>query len=315
MNESKKILVTGGTGFIGSHLVRELVKLGHEVRVIDNLFRSTISPIKDLMESNQVEFIEGDIRDEKIVDEAMKNIGYVFHLAAACINYSVKNPKESLEINLMGSENVFQSALKHNVKRVIFSSSASVYGDPETLPMKEEGQLNPLTPYCLAKLASEHLLNFYSRAGLKFNTLRYFNVYGLGQTADAYYTSVIIAFIKRILNNESPIISGDGKQSMDFVNVVDVVQANILAMDSNVENEIFNVGTETSTTVRDLANILIKSLGANVQPEFSGRAVLVKERRADIQKIKNMLGFKVTVNAEDGLAEVAKDIFKNPGKY
>lgn len=310
-----KILVTGGTGFIGSLLVKELVKEGHDIRVLDNLYRSTTDQLKDLIDSNKVEFINADLRNENEVDKAMEGMDYVFHLVAVCINYSIKFPKESIEINLLGSNNVFKAALKHNVKRVIFSSSASVYGNPKVLPMKEDEELNPVTPYCLAKLASEQLLKFYARAGLKYNILRYFNVYGIGQKPDAYYTSVISVFIKRILNKERPIITGEGRQSMDFINVTDIIQANILAMKTPVENEIFNVGTGISTTIKDLAEILIKSLGADITPEFDGKKVIVTERRADISKIKKMLGFKVTVNAKDGLAEVAKDIAKNPEEY
>lgn len=310
-----RILVTGGTGFIGSLLARELVKEGHKVVILDNLFRSTTESIKDLISSGKSEFINADVRDEAAVDKAMNGIDYVFHLAAVCINYSMKFPKESMEINLIGSDNVFKAALKHNVKRIIFSSSASVYGDPKILPMPENSELNPVTPYCLAKLASENLLKFYARSGLKYNILRYFNVYGIGQKPDAYYTSVISLFIKRILNNERPVIAGDGKQSMDFVNVNDVVQANMLAMKSNVENEIFNVGTGVSTTIKDLAEILIKSLNADVTPEFDGRKVIVNERRADISKIQKMLWFKVGIIAKDGLALVAKDIAEHPERY
>jgi UDP-glucose 4-epimerase len=310
-----KILLVGGTGFIGFALIKELIKEEHDIRILDNLYRSTLEPLQDLIDSKKVEFIQGDIRDEEIVDKAMTGIDYVFHLAAVCINYSVKHPKESMEINLMGSNNVFKSALKHNVKRVIFSSSASVYGDPKVLPMKEDAELNPVTPYCLSKVASEHLLKFYARSGLKYNVLRYFNVYGVGQKPDAYYTSVISVFIKRILNKQRPVIAGEGKQSMDFIDVKDIVQANVLAMKMDVENEIFNVGTGVSTTIKDLADILIKSLNADVKPEFDGRKVIVNERRADITKIKEMLGFKVTVNAKEGLSEVAKDIAANPGRY
>ncbi|MBN1645261.1 SDR family NAD(P)-dependent oxidoreductase [Candidatus Woesearchaeota archaeon] len=310
-----KILVTGGTGFIGSNLVRELVKEGHDVRVLDNLNRSGTESLKDLIDSDKVEFFKGDVRNKGDVDKAMEGVKYVFHLVAVCINYSIKFPKESIEINLLGSNNVFKSALEHNIKRIIFSSSASVYGDPKVLPMKEDAELNPVTPYCLAKLASEQLLKFYARSGLKYNILRYFNVYGSGQKPDAYYTSVISVFIKRIINKERPIIAGEGKQSMDFVNVKDIVQANILAMKNNVENEIFNVGTGVSTTIKDLAYILINSLDAQVVPEFDGRKVIVNERRADITKIQKMLGFKVTVDAKDGLAEFAKEIAENPERY
>ncbi len=309
------ILVTGGAGFIGNHLIRDLVKCNHKVTVLDNLFRSDINSIKDLIDTKKIEFVKGDIRDKQIVDSLVEGKDYVFHLAAVCINYSVAHPEESLEINLIGSENVFSSALKHKVKRVIFSSSASVYGDPDVLPMREDGALKPITPYCIAKLAGEYLLKFYSRSGLKYNILRYFNVYGAGQTADAYYTSVIINFIKKILSKQPPVIDGEGRQSMDFVNVQDIVQANMLAMNSNIENEIFNVGTGISTTIADLAAILIKSLNVDITPAFNKREVLVKERRADIAKIQKQLGFKVTVNAKDGLNDVARDIAAHPEKY
>jgi len=312
MNEV--VLITGGTGFIGSHLAKELVKQGYKIRLLDNLFRSTTKQVQKLIDSGEIEFINGDIRNEETVDKAMKDVSYVFHEAAVCINYSRKYPAESLDINLQGSNNVFKAALKHNVKRVIFASSASVYGDPKILPMKEDVHLDPITPYCIAKLASEQLLKFYAREGLKYNILRYFNVYGVGQSADAYYTSVIILFIKRILRGEAPIIQGNGEQSMDFINIKDVVQANLLAMKSNEENEIFNVGSGSSTTIKELAEVLIKSLGVSLEPQFEDRPVLVKERRADINKIKQ-LGFEVTVDTSKGLEEVAKHIAENPDDY
>ena len=244
----------------------------------------------------------------------MMGVSYVFHEAAVCINYSQKFPQESMEINLQGSNHVFKAALENKVKRVIFASSASVYGDPKSLPMRENGHLEPITPYCISKLASEQLLKFYARQGLEYNILRYFNVYGLGQSADAYYTSVIILFIKKMLKGEPPVIQGDGKQSMDFVNVKDVVQANLLVMKSDTKNEVFNVGSRKSTTIKKLANILIKSLNLKLKPQFDNEPSLVKRRRADITKI-SQLGYKVTVNVEEGLVEVAQDIAKHPENY
>ncbi len=311
---TETILITGGTGFIGSHLARELVSQGYAVRVLDNLFRSTTKPVQDLIDAGKVEFIKGDIRDQETVSKAMGGVSYVFHEAAVCINYSQKFPQESMEIDLLGSDNVFKAALENKVKRVIFASSASVYGDPKTLPMKENGPLSPITPYCISKLASEQLLKFYSRQGLEYNILRYFNVYGKGQSADAYYTSVIILFIKKMLKGEPPVIQGDGKQSMDFVNVKDIVQANLLVMKSEVKNEIFNVGSGTSTTIKQLANILIKSLNLKLKPQFDGKASLVQKRRADITKL-SQLGYHVTVSVEEGLAEVAQDIAAHPDDY
>jgi len=309
------VLVTGGAGFIGSHLVEELVKRGYRVRVLDNLMRSSLSNIKPLIDTGKVEFINGDIRHENVVSEVMKGIDYVFHEAAVCINRSVVYPKESLDINLNGSCNIFNSALENKVKKVIFASSASVYGNPQKLPMSENDSLNPITPYCIAKLASEFLLKYFSEKGLNYAILRYFNVYGPRQNIDAYYTSVIITFVKRLLNNQSPVIIGNGKQSMDFINVKDVVRANILAMSSNITNETFNVGSGNSTSIADLANILIKILNIDVKPEFIKKDVIVKERRADISKIKSILNFTPKVGLEEGLIELVEDIKSYPEKY
>ena len=197
----------------------------------------------------------------------------------------------------------------------LFASSASVYGQPKILPMSETHELNPITPYCVSKLASEHLLKFFSRSGLKFIVFRYFNVYGLRQHTDAYYTSAIILFLKRLLNNDPPIINGSGEQSMDFVNVKDVVRANIVGMESNIENEIFNVGTGKSTSIKKLADMLIKLAKKELEPEFNPRDVLVTERKADVRKANEMLGFKAEIDIKGGLKEVTEDIMKYPERY
>ena len=242
----------------------------------------------------------------------MKGVDYVFHEAATNINRSESYPEESFDVNFKGSYNVFKSALDHNVKKVMFASSASVYGQPKILPMSETHELNPITPYCVSKLSSEYLLKFFSRFGLKYTIFRYFNVYGLRQHTDAYYTSVIIIFLKKLLKEEIPIIDGDGKQSMDFVNVKDVVRANIMAMESDVENEIFNVGTGKTTSIREIAYMLIELFGKDVEPIFKPRQVIVTERRADIRKAKEMLGFESKIDIKEGLKEVMEDIIKNP---
>jgi UDP-glucose 4-epimerase len=317
MNEKdKNVLVTGGAGFIGSHLVEALVEKGYFVRVLDNLGRGNVKYIQPLIDKGKIEFIDGDVRYSDAVDKSMKDIDYVFHEAAVCINRSLVYPKESIDINLNGSHNVFKAALDNDVKKVIFASSASVYGEPQILPMSEDHPLNPITPYCVSKIASEHLLKFFARQGLKYFVLRYFNIYGLRQNIDAYYTSVIILFVKRLLNNRPPLIDGDGSQSMDFVNVKDVVRANLLAMESDVVNEVVNVGSGKSTSIAELAQVLIKSVGADVKPIFNPReSVLVTHRRADVTKAKKLLGFEAMVNIEEGLNEVAHDIAKNPELY
>jgi UDP-glucose 4-epimerase len=309
------VLVTGGAGFIGSHLVEKLVYLGYHVRVLDVLSRGTLDYIQPLIDKGKVDYIDGDIRYKDAVDKAMKNITYVFHEAATNINRSMAYPEESFDVNFQGSHVVFKSALDHHVKKIMFASSASVYGQPKTLPMSETIELNPITPYCVSKLASEYLLKFLARSGLKYITFRYFNVYGIRQHTDAYYTSVIILFLKRLLSDKPPIVSGTGEQSMDFVNVKDVVQANIKGMESDVENEIINVGTGVATSIKELAYMLIEFAEKDVEPVFQPGIELVTERRADIRKANKLIGFKATVDIKTGLREVVEDIMDHPERY
>jgi UDP-glucose 4-epimerase len=313
-----KALVTGGCGFIGSHLVEELAnKGGFEVVVLDNLVKGKFESIKYLVDKGKVKFIEGDIRCRDVVDEAMEGVDYVFHTAAIHINQSSKSPDECIDIDIKGSYNVFASALQHKVKRVIFSSSSSVYGDPKKLPMNEDDQLYPAEPYGAAKLFDEHLLQHLAKQGLKYNALRYFNVYGERQAAHAYYTTVVIHFIKRIINNEPPAIDGKGDQSMDFTHVSDVVRANILAMKSDIVNQEFNVGTGVSTTIAQLADIILRALGKDkeIKPIFRDREVVVTRRQADTAKAEKLLEFKAKVKVKDGMTMVATAIAEHPEKY
>jgi len=311
-----KALVTGGCGFIGSHLVEALVnEENFEVVVLDTLTKGKKQSIQYLIDAGKVKLIEGDIRSQDVVDEAMQGVDYVFHTAGIHINQSSSSPAECIQSNIQGSYNVFHSAITHKVKRVIFSSSSSVYGDPRKLPMHEDDQLYPAEPYGAAKLYCEHLLQHLQKKGLKWNALRYYNVYGERQAAHAYYTTVVLHFIKRVMNNEAPIIDGKGDQSMDFTHVSDVVRANIAAMKSESVNEVFNIGTGVSTTIAQLADIIIKALGKNVKPEFRERDVIVTRRQADTTKAEKLLGFKAQVKVEDGLAEVANNIAINLEKY
>ena len=314
-SEQQSVLVTGGAGFIGSHLVEKLVEKGYHVRVLDILSRGTLEYIQPLIDSGKVEYFDGDIRYKDAVDNAINGVDYVFHEAATNINRSQVYPEESFDVNFRGSQVVFKSALDHKVNKVMFASSASVYGQPKILPMSEDHELDPITPYCVSKLSSEYLLKFYSRYGLNFIIFRYFNVYGLRQHTDAYYTSVIILFLKRLLNGEPPIISGSGEQSMDFINVKDIVKANIMGMESDVNNEVFNIGTGNATTIKELAFMLRDLVGIEIEPEFEPRDVLVTERRADVKKAKELLNFEADMDISDGLNEVIEDIKKNPDRY
>jgi UDP-glucose 4-epimerase len=235
----------------------------------------------------------------------MRGVEAVVHLAAVCINKSIADPAESLDVNLIGTQHLLDSATRNGVGRVVFASSASVYGDSATLPMREDGPLDPLTPYCIAKLASEQLLSYYShRAPLSWLALRFFNVYGPGQPTDAFYTSVILTFVRRILSGQPPVIDGRGDQSMDFVHVTDIARAIGLALDSDRTGEVLNVGTGTQTTVAELADRLVAAMGADVTPQFRPRQVLVARREASIDRIQDVLGWHPSVSLDEGLASV-----------
>lgn len=308
-------LVTGGAGFIGSHLVEALIEKGFIVRVLDSLIKGKLASIQYLINQGKVQFIEGDISNKDVVEEAMKGVDYVFHTAGIHIQRSSASPDDCIRSNIQGSYNIFSSALKHNVKRVIFSSSSSIYGNPRKLPMSEDHEPNIAEPYGASKLFCEHILEHLAKKGLKYNSLRYFNVYGERQAAHAYYTTVVTHFIKRIMNNEPPTIDGKGDQSMDFTHVSDVVKANIAAMESETVNEVFNVGTGVSTSVAQLAQIIIEALGKEIQPIFREREVLVTRRQADVVKAEQLLGFKAQVNVKEGLTQVAREIASHPERY
>jgi UDP-glucose 4-epimerase len=309
MADTRTILVTGGAGFIGSQLTGILVRQGHQVRILDNLHRARLDVIDPYLADGSAELVEGDIRYRHRVDEAMRGVDAVAHLAATSINKSVVDPAESIDINLAGSDNVFASAADAGVGRVVLASTASVYGEPKELPISEDAPLRPQTPYCLSKLASEHLLQFYGKTnGLPWNILRFFNVYGPGQRSDAYYTSVVLTFIHRLLNGEPPVIDGDGEQTMDFVHVQDVARAVALALECEGTGHVCNVGTGTQTSIAELARLLIENVGADIQLEFRQREVIVTRRAADIRCAVEVLGWEPEIGIKEGLAQVVGEV-------
>jgi UDP-glucose 4-epimerase len=200
---------------------------------------------------------------------------------------------------------VFDAAARASVRRIVYASSASVYGNPTALPMRETDMPAPLTPYCIAKLAGEQLLSFYAqRSKMSWLALRFFNVYGPGQPTDAYYTSVVLTFLRRLAAGEAPVIDGRGEQSMDFVHVQDVARSVGLAVDSESSGEVLNVGTGEQTTVAELAGHLIQALGVDVTPQFRPREVLVNQREASIERIREVLGWEPSIGITQGLASV-----------
>ncbi|KQR52170.1 UDP-glucose 4-epimerase [Leifsonia sp. Leaf336] len=305
---TETVFITGGAGFIGLHVVDQLLEQGYNVRIFDNMFRGDRDAVNKLVAGGRVELIDQDVRYGGAVHAAMKGADYVIHLAAVSINKSNADPYESMDINTIGAHNVFAAAADHGVKRVVFASSASVYGDPEKLPMHEDDKLNPLTPYCISKRTGEDLLGYYERrAGLSWIALRFFNVYGEGQKTTAYYTSVINHFVNRLKNGEAPVIDGEGKQSMDFIHVKDIARAVVLALTSEQSNMAINVGTGIDTTVAELARILIDAVGVDVEPQFNPRPVLVSRRAADTTRATEVLGFTPSIEVHDGMTRLIQN--------
>ncbi|RKN14907.1 NAD-dependent epimerase/dehydratase family protein [Micromonospora musae] len=301
------VFITGGAGFIGLHVVPMLLEKGYRVRIFDNMFRGDRDRINELVATGDVELIDQDVRYGGAVHAAMKGCDYVIHLAAVSINKSQADPYESIDINMVGNHNVFAAAADHGVKRLVFASSASVYGDPQKLPMHEDDRLDPLTPYCISKRAGEDLLGFYQRSkGLNWIALRFFNVYGPGQKPTAYYTSVINHFVKRLKNGEPPVIDGKGEQSMDFIHVHDIARSVVMAMEAEQGNVPVNIGTGLDTSIASLAEILINAVGVDVQPQFNPREVLVSRRAADITRAREVLGWEPTIAVEDGMTDLIK---------
>jgi UDP-glucose 4-epimerase len=307
MSETKTVFFTGGAGWIGLKTIPHLLEQGYKVRIFDNMFRGDRDAVNKLVEGGNVELIDQDVRYGGAVHQAMRGCTHVMHYAAVSINKSQADPYESMDINMIGNHNVFAAAADHGVKRLVFASSASVYGDPEKLPMHEDDRLNPLTPYCISKRAGEDLLGFYQRrSNLSWIALRFFNVYGPGQKTTAYYTSVINHFVNRLRNGEAPVIDGKGEQSMDFVHVEDVARAGVLALAAERANVACNVGTGKDTTIAALAEILIKAVGADVEPVFNPRDVLVARRAADVTRAREVLGFEAQIPVDQGMAELIR---------
>ena len=296
-----KYLVTGGAGFIGSYITKRLVEEEEQVVVIDNLNtgkEKNLESIKD-----KIDFVKGDILDKNLLEDITGNIDGVFHQAAlASVQDSFSKPDEYYNVNVNGTENILELAKKNNFK-VVYASSSSIYGNPKRIPTEESDEKNPINPYAKTKLEKEELAKIYSKMGVKVIGLRYFNVFGKGQSKE--YAGVLKLFLERIRDKSPPKINGDGTQARDFVHVSDVVNSNIMSMNSDVNHAFFNVGTGTSITILDLAKTIIKSSGLNLEPVF-GPALKgdVQKTTANIDLIKEKIGWKPTVVLEEWIDEI-----------
>lgn len=300
-----KYLVTGGAGFIGSHITEELVKRGHEVRVVDNFLTGKRENIASFLD--KIELIEGDIRDFEVCKRASGGMDFVLHQAALpSVPRSIKDPLLTNEINIKGTLNILLASREVEVKRIVFASSSSVYGDDPHLPKKEGSEGSPLSPYAVSKRVGEMYCQVFSRIlGLSTVCLRYFNIFGPRQDPLSQYAAVIPNFITRMLKEEKPVIFGDGEQSRDFTYVSNVVEANILASEAqDVSGEIFNIAYGERTTVNSLAARINEILMEEINPSYNEpRSGDVKHSFADISKARKMLKYEPLVPFDEGLKE------------
>ena len=308
MNRISKILVTGGAGFIGSHIVDRLIDEGFTVRVLDNLSTGNESNLAIHFDNNSFDFIEGDIRNVEDIRCALDGVDAVFHEAAlVSVTKSVQNPLLSNYVNVVGSLNLLKACVDFEVKRFVFASSCAVYGDNGKLPVSEESAVKPLSPYAVDKIAVENYARVFNEIGdLETVGLRYFNVYGPRQRSGPY-SGVISLFVKCFLENKSPTIYGDGEQTRDFISVFDVVEANLAAMTKpNFSGEVFNVCTGSACTVNSIFKILQRITGnSSIEPFYSdGRVGDVRYSFGDNSKAREVLDFEAKVELEDGLEDL-----------
>ena len=301
-------LVTGSAGFIGSNLVEALLSMGYRVRGLDNLSTGKIENVDEFINNHKYEFIEGDIRNINTCMEACEDIDYVLHQAAwGSVPRSIKMPLLYEEINIKGTANMMEAAKEKGIKKFVYASSSSVYGDEPHLPKKEGKEGNLLSPYALTKKVNEEYGKIYSQLyGLDTYGLRYFNVFGRRQNPDGAYAAVIPKFIKQLINDKSPIINGDGKQSRDFTYIDNVIEANLKACyaPSNASGEAFNIAYGGRELIIDIYNKLLNILEKNIDPTFGPERVGdIKHSNADISKAKEKLGYKGEWNFEQGIME------------
>jgi UDP-glucose 4-epimerase len=296
-------LVTGGAGFIGSHIAEALVRRGDRVRVLDNLSTGQLANLAGFRDS--IQFIEADVLDAAAVARAMTGVECVFHEAAlASVPLSVERPLDVHAAGATGTLAVLDAARRAGVRRVVYAGSSAAYGDQPTSSKRESDLPAPISPYAVAKLGGEYYCQaFTATYGLETVTLRYFNIFGPRQDPDSPYSAVIPLFIRAMLSGKQPVIYGDGGQSRDFAFVANVVRANLLAADApNVAGRVFNVANGRSTDLLTLIESLNRLLGTNVQPQFAPpRAGDVRESLADITQARKLLGYEPEVDFEEGL--------------
>lgn len=308
--EKSKVLVIGGAGFIGGFVVTELLK--HDVKevvIYDNLTRGKLDNIKDAIQDNRVTLFPfgGDIRETDVLDKAFEGVDYVFHLAAMWLLHCKDFPRTAFDVNIAGTFNVLEACVKHKVKKLVYSSSASVYGDALEVPMTESHPFNNKNFYGATKIAGEAMCTaFNDRYGLEIVGLRYMNVYGPGQDQHAVYSGVVPIMLNKIEAGEQPVINGDGSQAYDFIYVEDVARSNISAALSDVKIGFYNVGTEVQTSIKELCDTILELKESDLKVKYvpyseDDSRALVQNRIGSRQKAEKEIQFKYKYSLRDGL--------------
>lgn len=298
-----KVLITGGAGFIGSHIAEEWINKGAKVIVLDNL---KTGKVENLSHLKNIDFVQGDVCDESLVNKIVQDVDYIHHLAAmVSVPESIEKPKNCVEVNVNGLLNILEAAKNSNVKKIVFSSSSAIYGDNPNLPHVESFLPNPKSPYGITKLDGEYYLNMYAEIfGLKSVSLRYFNVFGERQNPFSQYAAVIPIFISKAIQEKDLLIFGDGEQTRDFIYVKDVVAANLLAALDETQIGVFNIASSRSTSVNSLAEKIISEIGSNSKiVHLEERAGEIKHSFADVSKAEEQLKFKAMFSLEEGITK------------
>jgi len=315
--KKKKFLITGGAGFIGSNIAEYLVRKGESVIVLDSLIEGKLENLSSVM--NKISFIKGDIRRDADLDKALKGVDFVLHQAALrSVPKSMERPLDYNDVNVNGTLKVLIKAKEHRVKRVVYASSSSVYGERTKFPEKEQDPPNPVSPYAATKLIGEYYCRLFSKSyGLETVSLRYFNVFGPRQSLENQYAVVIPKFITCIMGDESPPVHWDGRQERDFTFIDNVVMANVLAAQAkNVAGEVINVACGKSNYVLDIIKEVNRILAKDIAPVFEPkRQGDVRKTFADVSKLKSKLGVKNFVSFTEGLKRTVEWFGRNKARY
>ena len=308
--DNAKVLVIGAAGFIGGFVVNELLKEKvKEVIIYDNFTRGKMENLAESLKDERCSIFPygGDVREVDVLDKAMEGVDYVFHLAAMWLLHCKDFPRTAFDVNIAGTFNVLEACVKHKVKKLIYSSSASVYGDAVQVPMTEEHPFNNKNFYGATKIAGEAMCTAYNdRYGLKIVGLRYMNVYGPGQDQHAVYSGVVPIVLNKIDRNEAPIVNGDGSQAYDFIYVEDIAKSNIAAANSDVKLGYYNVGTEIQTTIKELCDTMLKLTHSSLEVKYvpyseDDARQLVQNRIGSKEKAQKELGFTYKYSLKEGL--------------